>query len=66
MEQLLHTGGMDETAVGVGTEALPDAEEFIGVWVVAGLVRGSQEYTGSDQHITGVTSTPLPGRKAAW
>lgn len=50
MEQLLQTGGVHETSV--GTEALLGTEEFIGVWVVAGLVRGSQEHRGSEQHIT--------------
>lgn len=63
MEQLLQARGVDATAVGGGIEALLGTEEFIGVWVGAGLVRGSQERTGSEQ---GVTSTPLLGRKAAW
>lgn len=53
MEQLLQSGGGDGTAVGAGTEALLGTEEFSGVWVVAGLLRGSQEHAGSDQHITG-------------
>lgn len=43
MEQLLQTGSVDETAVRGGTEALLDTEEFMDVWVVAGLLRGSQE-----------------------
>lgn len=62
MEQLLQTGGVDEAAVGGGTEALVGTEEFTGVGEVSGLVRGSQGHTGSDQHITGQGVTS----KAAW